>query len=75
MIAPVREPPSAPSPSANSLASARRAVAAVLFRRTACQSSSAPRVSTFVAWTFVGWSIVITASYFAFSAWWTIRYD
>jgi hypothetical protein len=75
MIAPVREPPSRASSSANSLASARRAVAAVLFRRTACQTSPASRVSSLVAWTFVGFSIAIAASYFAFGAWWTIRYD
>jgi hypothetical protein len=75
MIAPVREPASRSSPSGHGLASARRAVAAVLFRRTPCQTSSASRVSSFVAWTFVGWTIAVAASYFAFGAWWAIHYD
>lgn len=71
MIAPVRNPRTAEGRGSASLATARRAVASVLFRQRATEAAARP-VAGRLAWSFVAWAVVVAASYFAFGAWWAI---
>jgi len=72
MIAPVREPLARSSAPPNSLALARRAVAAVLLKGTARPARGVPRVSNLLAWAFVVWAVAVAIAYLAFGGWWKI---
>jgi hypothetical protein len=53
------------------MASARRALAAVLFNRAGAPKPVGLRVASCLAWALVAWTLAIAFSYFAFGSWWT----
>jgi hypothetical protein len=73
MIAPVRAPHRRPRESANSLATARRAVAAALLGRNTPQPDPSSPLSNWRAWAFVVWVLAITAACFVLNAWSVVR--
>jgi hypothetical protein len=73
MIAPLRDPRSPCDPPANSLAVARRAVAAMLFQRARSQISRPARVSAWNSWAMVVWIVLVAASYFVLVGWWAVE--
>lgn len=71
MIAPIRET-EVQRRHARSLAGARRAVANVFFRQDAAHSlPRAVRGPSVGVWLFVGWTVLIAATYFTANSWWT----
>lgn len=75
MIAPVSEPKARRHRAPGPLASARRAVAAVLLERIDQTKPKVPRLANYLAWVLVAWAVAIAFSYLAFGLWWTIRLD
>ena len=73
MIAPIRESQARPLGADRSLASARRAVAAMLFRRKSRQLAVPAHTSRWLAWGVALWSAAFAVSYFVFHAWWKIQ--
>lgn len=73
MIAPLRDSGSPCDPPANSLAVARRAVAAMLFQRSRSEMPRAARVSVWGSWALVAWIVLVAASYFVLVGWWAVE--
>ncbi len=71
MIAPLRPATSSRS-TATSLLAARRVVAAVLLERPLRHQRPSVRVSNYLAWSFVAWTISVAAIYGGMSLWWGI---
>lgn len=72
MIAPLGEPGARSGASASPLATARRALAATMFKPRRGLESRATRVSKVRAWLFVVWAVAVAVSYFALAPWWSI---
>jgi hypothetical protein len=72
MIAPLKNPQPPCKRPANSLALARRAVAAMLFQRSGGPNPRATSVSVWGSWAIVIWTLLMAASYFVLAGWWTV---
>lgn len=75
MIAPLKQSPVRSSEQASSLSAARKALAAVLFKRPAPTRPRAPVVGTTVACLFIAWLVAVAVSYLAIPAWWAITFN